>query len=98
MKTITHHCSVFLFLQHTSFILNTVVCSVIKKNLHIVLLYEFYGGGITENILSTWLVHMGHQRIYALETIAQNFLFILPVSMCDGIHVFEQTINFPLNY
>jgi len=86
MKTITHHCHVFSFLQHASFILNTVVCSVIKENLHSVLLYEFSGGGITENMLNTWLVHMEHQRICALETIVQNFLFILTVNMCDGIH------------
>jgi hypothetical protein len=60
-------------------------------------LYEFSGGDITEIMLNTWLVHVEHQRIYALETIAQNFLFILPVDMCDGVHAGEQTINFALN-
>jgi len=98
MKTITHHCRVFSFLQNASFMLNTVVYSVIKENLHSVLLYEFLGGGITKNMLNTWLVHVEHQRIYALETIVQNFLFILPANMCDGIHAGEQTINFTSNY
>jgi hypothetical protein len=91
MKTITHNCSVFSFLQHASFVLNTVVYNVIKENLHCVLLYELSGDGITKNMLITWLVHMKHQRIYALDTIAQNFLFVLLVNICDGIHAGEQT-------
>ena len=72
--------------------------SVKKENLYSVLLYEFSDGGVTENMLNTWIVHVEHQRIYALETIVQDFLFILPVNLCDGIHPGEQTINFAMNH
>jgi hypothetical protein len=78
--------------------LNTVVYNVIKEHLQSVLLCEFTGSCITENMLNTWVVHVEHQIIYDLETIPQNFLFILPVNMCDDIHAGEQTINFALNY